>query len=211
MKELEKASRIQGMEVNRDKAKGVLALLQESQEKEAKTFKMNEATVVEGKESGTELMDTRFQIITDLVSKGDVVLSKILKTIEPTDVMTQAIDGEDFHACYDLLNIVRRTTQLQAPGNTVRRLIFQVELQILIPCGVSVMKIQEIRVRISAAQRGKRISSKRGDDSWLREYLKSSRRKRTPVHQRSCCENSKLECYVIYENRKRPNEGRSGL
>jgi hypothetical protein len=47
------------------------------------------------------------------------------------------------------------------------------------------MKIQEIRVRISAAQRGKRISSKRGDDSWLREYLKSSRRKRTPVHQRS--------------------------
>jgi hypothetical protein len=46
MKELEKASRIQGMEVNRDKAKGVLALLQESQEKEAKTFKMNEATVV---------------------------------------------------------------------------------------------------------------------------------------------------------------------
>jgi hypothetical protein len=67
----------------------------------------------EGKESGTELMDTRFQIITDLVSKGDVVLNKILKTIEPTDVMTQAIDGEDFHACYDLLNIVRRTTQLQ--------------------------------------------------------------------------------------------------
>jgi hypothetical protein len=58
-------------------------------------------------------MDTRFQIITDLVSKGDVVLNKILKTIEPTDVMTQAIDGEDFHACYDLLNIVRRTTQLQ--------------------------------------------------------------------------------------------------
>jgi len=40
------------------------------------------------------------------------------------------------------------------------------------------MKIQETRVTISADQRGKIISSKRGDDSWLGEYMKSSRTKK---------------------------------
>ena len=44
-----------------------------------------------------------------MVSKGEAVLNKILKTIDPTDVMTQVIPGKDFHACYDLLNIVQVT------------------------------------------------------------------------------------------------------
>ncbi|XP_019084614.1 PREDICTED: uncharacterized protein LOC104709998 [Camelina sativa] len=90
MKELREASRSNVMDVSRDGAKGGLALSQESQETEVKAFGISEA---------------KTQFIKGLVSKGEVVLNKILTTIHPTDFKTQAVPGKDFQVCYDLLNI----------------------------------------------------------------------------------------------------------